>query len=150
MDNNNLSAFDTPVNEIDISIPKVKGGLYVLTIAQADKAPSKSDADRETLTVMLKTTQQAQTTNNETIEAGYPLYWRLGVTPKEPDYPATRIAKSIAQLCQAAGMSSVTPRQILEDPKQLEGKTVQAKVIVQKETDDFPESNVVKSFIVSK
>jgi hypothetical protein len=137
--------FDVPAADTNTDFPLIKPGIKDLEIVNGEPATSKSGNDM--LVFKLKTTADDYDTKGEVLNAGYPLYHRIVITPTE-DRTAQRISKDIALLLKAAGQPTLTPRQLMNDPELLNGAIVRAKVVVQKATDEFPESNSIKSFVL--
>lgn len=135
---------DTPGGEYDTSFPVIQKGIKDLEIVSGEKLVSKSGNDM--LVFKLKTTQEDRDLNNEVVLAGFPLYHRIVITPTE-DRTIQRIGKDLAIMLKAAGAGHLTPRQLINDPDVLKGSVVRAKVVVQKETDEFPTSNAIKTFV---
>jgi hypothetical protein len=136
-----------PVEGIDTSFPKLPAGLYAMEVKDAVIAPSKSTPGAETATVKLVTIEDAVDTQGEFLNKGFPVYYRFGVTPT-PEYDAKTIAKKIATLLKHCGFTSgVVPRQFLSNPAMIVGKLLTVKIGIQKESNDYPESNQVKAFV---
>lgn len=136
--------FDTPVDQTDTSFPLLNPGIKDLEVVKADKGLSKKDSNM--LTFTLKTTADDIDTKGEKLQKGFPLYHRIVIDPSE-SRTANRICKDIALFAKACGVAGPTPRQIIDDPEILVGSVVRAKVIVTKATEEFPESNNIRSFI---
>lgn len=143
-----VDPLDQQSGAINTDFPVLKGGIKDLEVVDGSKAPSKSNPNNEVLTFKMKTTQEDVDTKGEIVHPGYPLYHRIVVTPSE-DRTGQRIAKDIAMFAKACGRGELTPRQIVNDPTLLNGSVARAKVVIQKETDEYPESNSVKSFVTN-
>lgn len=141
-----VDPFAVNTEDTDTSMPLLAAGLADLVISEAEVADAKKNPGSQTLRLVLKTTADGMSTKGEPLSAGFPLFHYISITPSE-SYPATRIAKAVAMVCQAAGVTGVTVRQVLDDPSMLVDKVVRCKVGIRKETDDFPESNTIKTFV---
>lgn len=157
-----MDPLDTNVNEIDTSWPRLPAANYDLKISKAVKEQTKAqDGDR--LTIVFETTTPQKSTNGETIApGGIKVSHYIGVTERPARtetrdgkevhieaYTGEKIGKAVAAVGKAARLN-VTPRELINNPAQLEGKTLRCKVKNNKETDQFPESNKIAEFIVIK
>lgn len=136
---------DTDVSGIDTSFPRIVAGLYELSIATAEKVANKAGTG-ENLKLTLKTTQPATDTSGSPVPAGFTITTYIALT-ETGKYTQQMIAKALASLMKSAGMSG-SPRTIIDNPALLVGKVVTAKVSINKETDEFAESNGIKGFVV--
>ena len=157
-----LDPMDTIVSDIDTSRPRIKAQVYDLRIVSVKREPSK-DNEGERLTITHETTAPAQSTEGETVNAGHRIIKYMGISEKPERmvddgkggqkkvnaYTREDIAKALAGIGKAARLS-VTPRQLLENPQQLEGIVVRAKVRIDKETSTFPENNSIGDYVVVK
>jgi hypothetical protein len=135
------------VDGIDTSFPLLPAGLYDFEIVDASVAAAKSNPNGQTMTIKLALTENATDTKGEMLNKGFPIYMRIGLTPTEK-YAAKDIAKKLADVLKKCGYATgVTPRQFISTPRMIVGKIVRAKVAIRKETDEFPESNEVKSLV---
>lgn len=145
---------DTNVSDISTAYPTLVAQQYELRIAKADKGPNKAQ-NGELITFTMETTGAARSTKNEDVGPGHKMMHYVGVTPRtasEPgkrDYTNQDIAKGLAGIAKAAGLNA-TPRDIINNPKMLEGKVVLAKVKVAPETPEFPETNRIGDFLERK
>jgi len=137
--------YSAPAEAYNTDFPLVAPGLKDLEIVTGEKAVSKKGSDM--VVFKLKTTQEDVDTKGETLHAGFPLFHRITITETE-DRPAARIAKDLALLLKAAGKPELSPRAVMDQPEVLVGCVVRAKVVVNKETDEYPESNGIKSFVL--
>lgn len=145
---------DTNVNDIDTSYPVLPATHYMLKIEGAKVEPTKNN-DGNRLTIPFRTVEKVQDKKGNEVLPGHQITHYIGVTerPEHLDekgrtiaaYTLDSIKKSIARVAKAAGVSA-TVRQILDNPAMLDGKIVRAKVKVNKETDQFAESNSIASF----
>lgn len=143
----NVDPMDMNVSDIDTSFPRLAANVYELEITSADKVDNKAGTGQN-LKVSMKTTSEGISTQGEKLPAGVLLTSNISMTPTEK-YSQQSIAKALASLMKSAGLTG-SPRSLIDDPGQLIGKVVTAKVGVQKETDEYPESNSVKSFLAKK
>lgn len=140
---------DTNVSDIDTSFPKIPANLYDLKIEKAEKVPN-SKGTGDNLKIALKTTTNIEAVTGEQLAAGSVTLFNNISLAETPKYTVESIKKNVAALAKAAGLGSMTVRQILDDPQILVGKVVRAKVGIQKETDEYPESNNIKQFMVTE
>lgn len=159
-----VDPFDTNVNDIDTSRPRLPAGLYDLKIKKVVKKAPKSGEGQQ-LEIELMTTMDHQSTEKELIKAGtFSLYHYIGLNelPERESKPDAQgktktlkartredIAADIAVVCKSARMS-VKVKDVIETPAQLEGQLVTCKVAINAETPQFPESNRIQSFVVKK
>lgn len=158
MNEHTVDPMDTVVNDIDTSWPRLPTALYDMKIVKAVKEDTKAK-DGERLTITLENTTSATSTIGEPIAVGgVKISHYIGVTEKPSRtengktieaYTKEKIAKNVAALGKAARLA-VTPRQLIDNPGQLEGVTVRCKVKINPETPEFPESNKIGEFIVIK
>lgn len=145
---------DTNVNDIDTSYPRLPAGLYDLKIGEVKKEPTK-DHSGERLTIPMATVSEHTSTKGEPILPGLVITHYIGITPKpaaeagKREYTNAEIAKAVAGIGKAAGLSC-SVRDIINNPAQLNGRVVRCKIKIQKETDEFPESNRIADFVVVK
>ncbi len=142
-----IDPMDQNVGDIDTSFPRLSANVYELEITAAEKVPNKAGTG-ENLKVSHKTTSAAVSTAGENLAAGVLITSNMSLTPTDR-YPQTSIVKALALLMKSAGLTG-TPRDLLNDPSQLVGKHVTAKVGVQKETAEFGESNKISSYLAKK
>jgi hypothetical protein len=132
---------------VDTSFPLLPTGIYDMEITDCGVGASKSKPENQVMTIKMATTQDVTDTKGEHLNKGFPIYYRIGITPT-PDYDAKAIAKKLATVLKQCGVAQgITPRGFINDAKMVVGKVVRVKIAIQKETTDFPESNSVKSFV---
>lgn len=115
-------------------------------ISKITKAPSKDNASRETLTILMKTESDQVDTDGQALRAGFAGYKRIGITPTpEEDGKRARtvkeIAADVAMLLKACGKKDVSPRQLFDNPSMLDQEVVDVKVGLQPEKNGYPQSN---------
>jgi hypothetical protein len=137
---------NTPVGDIDTSFPLLAAGLYDMEIADAVVGPAKGNPTHQTLKVTLKTTHDAPDVKGQMVNKGFPIYHHIALTPSE-DMPIDKIKKNVAALGQRAGASKLSVRDLLNNPTVMKGKVVRVKVGIQKETEEYPASNQVKTYM---
>lgn len=141
---------DTNVNDIDTSYPILPASQYQFKLEGCKREPTR-DNDGERLTIPHKLTEAAQDKKGEPVAPGHQITSYIGLTerlgvPGKQDYTINSIKKSIARLAKAAGVNA-TVRAIIDNPSILDGKVVIAKVRVNKETAEFPESNSIGGYV---
>lgn len=142
-----VDPMDVNVSDIDTSFPRLAANVYTLKVTSAELVDNKAGTGKN-LKVQLETTENATSMQGETLSPGVKLTNNLSITPTEK-YSQNSIAKAVASLMQSAGLEG-TPKTLINDPSQLVGKLVTAKVGIQKETDEYLESNTIKAFVVKK
>jgi len=133
---------------VDTKFPVLVGALYDMVIAEPKVGRNAADTG-DVLVVKLKTTAEARDKNGDVVNPGFPVYHRIGLTPT-PEYDVEKIKKNVASLAQAAGLTNVTIRDIINNPMQLDGIIVRCKVTVQPEKNGFPENNKIGGFVTVK
>lgn len=122
--------------------------IYRLEIRKPTVSPGKSDPNKQVARIPLYTTKEEQSSTGETINAGFPVYDYITVTPTADGKPsAKQIADRIGTLCQAAGVKGLKVSQVIADINVLDGKLVDAKVGKSKATDEFGESSRISRYI---
>lgn len=134
--------FDTDVSNIDTSYPRIVASTYDLQIAGIEKAENNAKTG-DNLKVELKTTSDATSTSGEPVPAGFVIHHNISLV-QTPKYDPR---KPLAQFMKAAGVSG-KQSDFLVSPQGIVGKTITAKVGIQKETSEYPERNTIKSFEV--
>jgi hypothetical protein len=145
---------------IDTTIPLLAPDRTLrLECMSSQIAPTKSDESRNTLTVILKTTKDATFADGKPARAGYKLYKRWGVseTPggkgDDGKERAPRTNKEIARdlalvlKCFFGANTTVTPRELLNNPAMLEGKVVDGKITIEKGSGGYADKNGVNLLI---
>lgn len=132
------------------TFPKLKpGGLHNFVIAEAKVGLNKEETG-ETLALTLKTTSDLPDTDGKMLNAGFPIYHYVGMTPTEKR-TAQRIAEDTCLIirCAFGKASALTTLDIKNNPAQLKDKIVTCKIEIKKASGDFPEGNKV-TFIEPK
>lgn len=150
--NQSADPFDMPAGAIDTSFPLLSPDrICRFEIVSSTIGPSRNNEASETWTIKHKLLKDATSTAGEPIKAGFPVTIRMGITPTEAHdgkdaYTAQMIARNVAARLQGifGKDTKVSPRQLFADPKQIEGKIVEARVGVQKDkSGQFPDSNTL-------
>lgn len=142
----------TDIGDVDISYPVLLADIYVMNVQDAKVAPNKKGTGNN-LAVTLQTTQPAKTTKGHDQPAGLLITYNLSMTPTEK-YTQQSIDKSLAKLAQWAGVRGLTLEAVRNDPAilipRIKGVQGSVKIGVQKESDEYPESNSVKDLVIVK
>lgn len=140
----NADVGDKELTKMPILMPDK---IYRLEIRKPTVAAGKKDASKMVMRIPLYTTKDEQSTTGETINAGFPIFHYVTVTPGDKITPQ-QVAKNIGQVCQAAGVSGVKVSDVIANPEAyLDGKIVDAKVKTSKETDEYGEASTIKTFV---
>jgi len=138
---------DTPASQVDLTYPRLPATNYEMVVADAKTVRNKRQ-DGDNLEVQFKTLKDVQSTKGETVPAGFQLTYRIGLTETEKR-KNVNIAKDVVRLIKAAKLGdSMTAKQLIANPSQLNGKVLIVKVGIRQETAEFPESNDVRSIVL--
>lgn len=142
----NLSLLTEDLSNVPTTLPLLKESLYDLIITKVEAVPTK-DGSGERLSITMKTQTVAESVTGETINAGFPIYHNIGITPTEK-YSVEMIKRSLAAFAKAVGVATIQPL------AQFEGKVVRVKLIVEQERTDektgkkYDARNGVKTFVI--
>lgn len=148
---------DTNVNDIDLSMPRLPDGEYEFVIGECEVKRNNKDTG-DNLVVPLKLNQEATSTDDEPLAVAQVVitdYIPITVGPytdrngKSRERTAVDVGKSIAKVARAAGVQA-TPRDIINSPALLNGKALKINTKIAKATDEFPETNRIKSYVIPK
>lgn len=138
--------FDVASGEVDTSFPRLNPRVYRMTIRDPEVAESKNKPGAFLLVMKLETTEEAKDTRGEVLHKGFKFTHRVSITASEKrDNEA--IKRDLATILQCAlgdASKGMKIRAFLDNPKIIDGKIVDVKVGLQKETDEFPESNTAR------
>lgn len=130
------------------TFPKLKpDGLLNFVIADSKVGMNKEQSG-ETWSLVLKTTTDAPDTEGKTLNAGFPVYHYVGLTPTEKRTPQ-RIAEDVCQILRCAGQPTMSVLDLKANPRAVIDAIVVCKVGIKKADGDFPESNKV-TFVEKK
>lgn len=141
--NINQDPLDENVNDVNIEYPILPAAHYMFTLDDAKVEPNKSGTGNN-LIVSHKLAEPAQDKRGEPVSPGLVLKSYISLTPTDK-YPIDSVKKGVTRIARAAKLNC-TVRQLMDNPSMLNGKTVKAKVKVNKETDEFPESNSIAGY----
>lgn len=127
-----LDPLDMKVDDIDTSYPMIAAGLFTMTVSECKKETNEEGKDRLTI-VLLTTTPTTNTKTGDTIAPGFKCSTNIYVTPTDKMTP-TMVAQNVTRFCKAAGVRGVTVKDFLNNPSMAQGKNVEVKVTVGKET----------------
>lgn len=142
-----LDILSQDLSDVSTEMPLLKEALCNLTIAAVEVKPSK-DGLKQNLNLTLKTTTDMEAVNGETVNAGFPLYDTVCLTPSEK-YSVDMIKRKLASIAKAAGLATIRPFE------NLVGKVVAVKIRIQKEREDaitgdvYPARNAIKLYIAN-
>lgn len=139
---------------VDTSFPVLMGDRVLeLECVSCKKALSKSDpsGQRETLTIVVKTVTDATFRDGKKANPGVKIYKRYGVTVTPPSGDSEgrtidNIKKDLSLLLKSfyGPKTTVTARDLLNNPAMLEGKRVMGRVDVEKGTGGYVDKNTVQ------
>lgn len=137
---------DTNVSDINTDYPKVPANTIVdMQISEA-KIEDNQKGTGQNLKFKLKALRPLTSVTGESV-ATFTLNHNISLTPTEK-YSATDVAKNLAKLAKACKLSC-TPREIITTPTMLDGKIAHdVKIGMQKESEEYPERNNVKDFVL--
>lgn len=152
-----VDPLDVNVNDVDTSYPVIPAKVYDLSIKKVEKKAQKEKAGSlpgENLVFQFATKEDLTDTKGNPVPAGFVISHYVGITPK-PEHGEAKartveaIRKDVSAIAQSAGLNA-TVRSLIDNPAQFQGQSIRASVGINKATDDFPESNKIKSFEVVK
>lgn len=132
---------------IDLSYPLLPAGNAKMTIAEATVSPNKKQTGNN-FVLKWKNAEEVTSTKGDVLPPGrisITSYIGLTVTDKRT---AKQIQADVERLRRGAGLPAMKLSEIRDNPSILAGKTMVVKVGVRQETDEYPESNEIKSIIL--
>lgn len=142
-----VDPMDIDVSDVDTSFPRLAANVYTLEVSKSEVVDNKAGTGKN-LKVQLKTVEPSISTEGEPLPAGTFITTNISLTPTER-YSQASVNKAVTLLMQSAGLTGKISI-VRDNPAILEGKQVTAKVGIQKETDEYPESNKIIAFVVKK
>lgn len=160
MDNQtNIPLLDMDLSTVDISLPLITEGIYDLVVKESEILKNDDPTKPDSWKLTLATTQPATTIPNakgqvETLDPGHPLYTQ---TQLAPTGKATMkmVVQNIGAIVQSIRpqLSGVTLPTLPNWHKQVEGRQVRARVIVQaagtRNGKSYKASNRIDEFIIN-
>lgn len=140
------SFLEEDLSKVDTTVPCIRANLTEeVEIVSVEIAKSKTENPIDMLVISVKTVKDLPSTKNETINAGFPLYQRIGLTPlvgrvDKKDRTEQMIKKDVAKFVQATGKSTLMPLE------QFKGVRVMIKTAVEPARGQYAESNSI-SFV---
>lgn len=145
-----------PANELEEpKFPLLKEGIYTLVVrsneeGEASKENEKTGIKSKMWILKLATTENKVSTEDQTVYAGAAVFHRFMLTAT-PEKSLKQLGEIAAMAIKAAygnkeGLPSV--RDCLANPSLMNDKLVQVKLGIKKGNDGYPDSNVVKNWIV--
>lgn len=141
---------DTDLGTVNTAMPLVSPDLMELKVEKAEIVATK-DGLGKMLSLELSTTTPQQSPEGETISPGVRVFHSVLYTPKGK-MTADMVKRSMGEVVQAAGMS-VKLGEIEQWHKQLEGKVLKCRVIIEPERtnaatgETYRARNAVKTFL---
>ena len=140
---------DVDLGSVDTSMPLLAPGIYELKVEKAELANTK-DGQGRMLNLELSTTAPAQSNTGDDIGAGVRVFHGVLFTPKGK-MTADMVKRSMGEVVQSAAMS-VKLGEIDQWHKQLEGKVLKTRVVVEPERsgpngETYRARNSVKAFL---
>ena len=131
-----IDPLDMPAGEVPArTFPLLMEKLYVMNVASAEVKATKTEGV-SMVKIMLKTTQDAQSTEGDVVNAGFPVFanWIFTSTG---DLTAKMIAESGAEILRACGLKSAKVSDLRDNPSIIVDKTVCIKTRNRKAKDGF-------------
>lgn len=151
----NQNPLDIDLSTADISRPLLAGPQNMdLKVEKAQMEDGKSNPNARMLSLELSTVNPQQSVNGDTLGAGIRVFHRSNVRVTGKLKPS-QIAEELASIVQAAGGISGAKASNVEDwHKQLEGKILSTRVVIEPETTKngrtYPAKNAVGRFLPAK
>jgi len=137
--------YDVPAGSVDTSFPRlVPNKLYPLEVIEAEVRTN--DEQRESLRIVLKTTEDAYSTTGDPVNKGFPVYHYVSLTPSDK-YTHETIKKNLALIMQALGLVGMKISNFKQNPGLIVGKVVVVKLGLRKADDEYPESNKIVAWV---
>lgn len=162
-----VDPLDVNTNDVDITYPIIPASNYLLTLKSVTREatnenvggilsdPYDPNNEGERLTIVHATLAEVEDRKGNKVPAGLQITSYIGLTAKaertndlgKKIRARTKddIAKDVARLARAA-KHNASVRDIINNPSQLDGKNVNAKVGIDKETEQFPAKNRVMGY----
>ena len=130
-------------------MPVIKSGvIHDFDVKNVEVSDNK-DGTGQNLVITLATTSPVAGLNGQQIEAGFPVYHYIGLTPitgrsDKRDYTEDAIRRSLAQFTLAVHGQKVPVRPLIQHI----GKRVRCKVAVTKPTAEYPNPGNKITFVL--
>lgn len=154
--------------DVDTNFPRVKEGVYELLIQNAEPKAKKDSGAQIVdgnvpytgfnLSLQLCLTKDAVGVDGKPVYKGFPITFRVNGMSDKRDGSALQKDLAVLAKCalgiegfkKAAEADKLFLKNLWNNPAQLNGKVVQAKVIVQPEQNGFPEKNEARLILPTK
>jgi hypothetical protein len=131
---------DIDLSSVDTSYPILPKNLYKFTVADIKIVPGKTREGSKVLEVKCELAEDAVAISGRHINAGFPLTFRIGLTPTEK-YTESMRNESLARFMDAVvGESARKANGKLQPIERFMGQTFQANLLV-KEDEQFGTRN---------
>lgn len=143
------SILDEDLSSVDTSFPVIKGGIIHDFEVKHLEVQDNKEGTGQNLVITLTTTGPVPGLNGQTIDAGFPVYHYVGLTPivgrpDKRDYNEDQIRRSLAQFTLA-----VHGKKLPVNPFDAHlGKRVRCKVAVTKPTAEYPNPGNKLTFVL--
>lgn len=142
---NALDILNEDLSQTDTSMPLLAEELMDLALSEIKDEPSK-DGSKTNVKMTWKTTKRQKLVGkDEYIEAGFPIFDTICLTPSDK-YTIDNIKRRCAAVVQALGVARLQPYDMVLN------KIARCKVIVEPESRDkdgklYPPKNVIKTYV---
>jgi hypothetical protein len=141
-----LGALDVDLSSVDTSFPLLAEGMYDLEVKAMEQKKTK-DEQGDMIVATFVTTREGRSTKGAPINPGFPIFYRLNLTPKG-EMTEAMILRNLAKFREGVTGSKSGSFGPIE---QYVGKVVRAKVVVRVDkTGNFGDVNDIKSFVNEK
>ena len=134
---------DENVNDVNIEYPILPSAYYSFTLEGCKVERNKKDTG-DNLVVPHRLAEPAQDKRGEPVSPGLVITHRVSITPTDK-YTVAQLKANVSRIARAAHLNC-SVKELINTPAMLNGKPVKAKVKVNKETEEFPESNGIASY----
>lgn len=138
-------------SETKPGLPIIPPGNYRCKVVKVEQVRNSKDTGN-LIKIQLGLLDEGVTAvgGSEVVKPGFPLFAQIAITPT-PNYAKEAIDRALKSFMLAAGVPTDNPGKGAFYPlNRYEGQVVVAKVKVSKETDDWPERNEVKGYVLPK
>lgn len=145
MNDNITNILEMDLTSVDDSFPLIKDKTLVdLEVVSMTVRPTKDNPDRSVLEVVYRTCGPTVGTKGQTVNSGFPIYDRIGITPSEK-VDSDSIARRLKVLRK--GLTSDASGQFAPLSQYI-GKVALAELGVQiDKTGQFSDKNVIRKFV---
>ncbi len=137
-------------SETKPGLPILPPGNYRCKVVKVEQVRNSKDTGNLIKIQLGLLDEGVNAIGGEAVKPGFPLFAQIAITPT-PNYEKAAIDRALKTFMLAAGVPNDHPGSGAFYPlSRFEGQVVVAKVKVSKETDDWPERNEVKGYVLPK